>query len=664
MKSASITTGLLFLLIYLIPLGQRPLIAPDEARYCEIPREMIHSGEWIVPHLNGLRYFEKPVLGYWVIAASMMAFGENAFAARLPSALATGISAILIGLLVRRAGARKTTCALASAAFLTSIGVFGVGTFNVLDSMFSMLVTASAVCSYWWHSEGNRRTRTVALACLGGLAGLAFLLKGLAAFACVILIMLPFAIWQRRGKEFIRTAWLPAAAALLVCLPWCIAIAIREPDFARRFFWIEHFQRFTGSANGQHSFPIWYFIPLLLLGTLPWNIFAATTIAGLRTMDLREPFLRFIVCWAVFPFLFFSLSRGKLGTYILPCYPPIVILGAMGVARYLESGKVKVFNVGLIVAAALTATGLLFVLMLRKAHPFGLVFFAPTEAWRAGLAVLGLSAWFLLLIMAVKVKEYRYKLALFCEAPLVTLMLVPLIFPAAHYADRAPGHFLRKHSDRIGPATVLVSDSTLAHAVCWFYKRDDVRILAGRAGELEYGLSYNDSCHRLLDFTDFLGLVNAKPGSPPVILILTTPVRDTYVRYLRSMNWADRLPPVQFEDAEDGLWIAEFNASPKQASARSSASAPPLGRQPTNQFFSARLGPHLTNYSSSAPARSSPAEPLFLCPTNCGNELQSPRRHLTLPPPRRSLMQKVGEQGLSTMCALCRTASSLEREPS
>src|SRR5262245_25513613 len=73
----TVAMALLFAAIYLFPLGLRPLVAPDEPRYGEIPREMIRSGDWIVPHLNGVRYFEKPVLGYWIVAASMLIFGEN-----------------------------------------------------------------------------------------------------------------------------------------------------------------------------------------------------------------------------------------------------------------------------------------------------------------------------------------------------------------------------------------------------------------------------------------------------------------------------------------------------------------------------------------------------------------------------------------------------------
>jgi 4-amino-4-deoxy-L-arabinose transferase len=96
MRSSLFAVPVLFLLLYLLPLGARPVVIPDEARYAEIPREMLASRDWVVPRLDGLRYFEKPVLGYWLNALSTALFGQNAFAMRLPSAVSTGLSALCL----------------------------------------------------------------------------------------------------------------------------------------------------------------------------------------------------------------------------------------------------------------------------------------------------------------------------------------------------------------------------------------------------------------------------------------------------------------------------------------------------------------------------------------------------------------------------------------
>jgi 4-amino-4-deoxy-L-arabinose transferase len=112
-----------FLLFYILPLGFRPIFIPDESRYAEIPREMIASGDWVVPRLDGIRYFEKPVLGYWLNAISIKMFGENAFAVRFPSAMATGLSAFIIFLLIRRFSNRNFLGAITAVIFLTCFEV-------------------------------------------------------------------------------------------------------------------------------------------------------------------------------------------------------------------------------------------------------------------------------------------------------------------------------------------------------------------------------------------------------------------------------------------------------------------------------------------------------------------------------------------------------------
>jgi len=190
----------LFVLLYILPLGRRPMFVPDEMRYAEVPREMIASGDWMVPRLNGLRYFEKPVLGYWLTGISMLIFGENGFAVRLPSALAAGLTGLLIFLLAsNRGGTGNRAGPLAALIYLTCFEVAGVGTFAVLDTMLTLFLTAAM---YFFHGAltevpGSRRERARLVA---------------AGISCGL-------------------ACLPLLLTLLVSLPWALAIANREPDF-------------------------------------------------------------------------------------------------------------------------------------------------------------------------------------------------------------------------------------------------------------------------------------------------------------------------------------------------------------------------------------------------------------------------------------------------
>ena len=188
----------LFLLLYIVPLGVRPLFVPDETRYAEVPREMISSSDWIAPKLDGLRYFEKPALGYWLIALSMMLFGENAFAVRFPSALAAGLAALLIYLLVRKYS-KDSVPWLPTLIFMTFVEVYALGTFSVLDTLFSLFITAGLTAYYFAADRDSATWKKILFLALFGIScGLAFLTKGFLAFAVPALVVAPFMLWEKR----------------------------------------------------------------------------------------------------------------------------------------------------------------------------------------------------------------------------------------------------------------------------------------------------------------------------------------------------------------------------------------------------------------------------------------------------------------------------------
>jgi len=200
-RSAAIGVIAGYVVLYLMLLGARPLVAPDEVRYAEIPREMVATGEWVVPHLNGLLYYEKPVLGYWVTAVSLIAFGENRFAVRFPFAMATGVSMLIIFGLLRRFGGGGWTGLAAAAVFGTCVQVYVLGTCAVLDALLATFLTATMACFYLGWVEDRPRRRHAWLALCGVCCGLAFLTKGFLAFAVPAVAIGPFLLWQRRWRD-------------------------------------------------------------------------------------------------------------------------------------------------------------------------------------------------------------------------------------------------------------------------------------------------------------------------------------------------------------------------------------------------------------------------------------------------------------------------------
>ena len=543
-KGAHAALLLFFLLAYLLPLGARDLVLPDETRYAEIPREMIASGDWIVPRLNGLRYFEKPVLGYWVHAASQLVLGENNFAVRLPSALAVGLSALLIYGLASRVSRRKdadgdATAVLAALVFLSAFEVFGVGNTAVLDNLFSVFLTACLTAFYFASEAPPKTAKESGFLLLAGLfCGLAFLTKGFLAFAVPVLSLAPYLVWQRRYGDLLRMSWLPILTAVVVALPWSIAIHLKEPDFWRFFFWHEHIQRFA-AQNAQHKESFWFFFVLAPAMFIPWTFVLPAAASGIRERlfqhEGQSRLLRFCLCWLIGPFLFLSLSNGKLLTYILPCFPPFAILTAFGLFQALAKDKSnRWFQGG--VAVGTLVFGLILVAFLyvqlfgfNALHPY-------QQSWKAVMVVNGLSFFILFCFWALKSREGKNKIFIFGMAPLLLFFLVHFTIPDQTIEAKSPGQLLEQHAPDVANDHVVISDETSIGAVCWYLRRSDVYLLGG-AGELDYGLEYEDAKKRALDTKAAADLVERNRGK--TILV---------ARGKRISGWRDQLPQPVFQD--------------------------------------------------------------------------------------------------------------------
>jgi 4-amino-4-deoxy-L-arabinose transferase len=560
-RSASLLIAV-FLLLYIVPLGVRPLIAPDETRYGEISREMIASGDWVVPHLDGLRYFEKPVLGYWLNAAAMCLFGENEFAVRLPSALAAGLTALLLGLWASRfavrsvpVGANNRSPSLTtpygvttSAVFLLSFEVFAIGVFCVLDSLFSLFVTASILFFYSGHESRSRRTLIASGVC----CGLAFLTKGPLGVVIPAIVLAPFVLWERRFKATLKVIWLPIMAAILVAIPWCVMIHLREPDFWHYFFWVEHIDRFIRPNPGQHALPFWYYLPVIVAGTLPWPPLTGTIIQGLRGAGSKNPMIRLAVCWLALPFLFFSLSSGKLGTYILVCFPALAFLIAVGMLECLRRTDTKGFVVGTGIVAATTGVLLVALIVCLLMHVLPVSSESQGQAWL--LAGAGLLIWCVLASMAVRrirtrADDYSPVLLYWLGPVLLWVASWQFVVGAVASPEKIPGAFLLSNNEHgTDKNCTLVCDNGLAASACWFYKRADILITEGQ-GEYEYGLGYDDSKYRYIESAQLKEMIARLPAGKRIGLVTTVK---------HYSDFGPELPPPTAKNTMRNLVFAEF----------------------------------------------------------------------------------------------------------
>ncbi|HEU4951591.1 MAG TPA: glycosyltransferase family 39 protein, partial [Holophagaceae bacterium] len=284
-----LTFGFLWLVLGLLPLFLRPLWEPDEARYAEIPREMLAAHDWLTPRLNGVLYFEKPPLQYWMTAGSFKLFGLQDWAARLPLAVATGISLWCAWRLAKRLGSRSPIWAAVMAA--TTVLGFIVGQILTLDALFSALtvLTFVAAVEAVTAEVAGGRARPWLLLEFAAL-GLAFLSKGLAAVVLpggALLFSLAFAKGRPRLRRailkvlFDPLGWVLAAA---ITVPWFVLVDRANPGHATFFFVHEHFERFLTHEHARQGSnnPVLdklYFAGILLVGLLPW---LSASLRGLR----------------------------------------------------------------------------------------------------------------------------------------------------------------------------------------------------------------------------------------------------------------------------------------------------------------------------------------------------------------------------------------------
>jgi 4-amino-4-deoxy-L-arabinose transferase-like glycosyltransferase len=316
-------------IIWFSNLEYRKLIRPDEGRYAEIPREMVVSGDWTTPRLNDLKYFEKPPLQYWATAVAYEVFGEHQWTSRLWTAL-TGFAGLLLAwfagtrLFGREAGIYAALLLGSSMlyAMMAHINTLDMGvTFFVTLGIFSLIIGQKEE-----HATQRRNWMLLAWAALA----LAVLSKGLMGLILPGAALFWYSVFNRDITVWKRMHWVSGIVVfLLIAVPWFVLVIKANPEFFDRFFIYEHYTRFTTKVHGRYQ-PWYYFVPILLLGMLPWTLlmFDALLRTWRGSVQKVKAFSpdRFLLVWVVFIYLFFSVSGSKLPSYLLPMFPALALL--------------------------------------------------------------------------------------------------------------------------------------------------------------------------------------------------------------------------------------------------------------------------------------------------------------------------------------------------
>lgn len=362
--------------LFLFQSNRLPLVDPDESRCALIVREMVRGGDWVIPHLNGEVYADKPAPFFWLAAGGRWLTGSEELGGRLVSAIAGCLCALVTYAFARRLGGRGAGL-LAGLALATAAEYVYIARWYRMDMAF----TAAMWAAVWWLARADARRAgpdgraPIWAGWIGfyAFAGLATVFKGPAGLGLPAVIV---AVWMlarghyRRLLGFLHPAGL--AVFLAIAVPWYVAAGLRSPALLQEFLVRQNLQRFTGAADLGHRWPGILYLPILLAGFMPWSVLLPGAIwrrfprprgqgtsreqadggkpgtglvsrakglcAGALADARKEPQVLLLWLAAVLPVLIFAFSGTKMANYILPAFPPLAALVGLRQADWLAPG--------------------------------------------------------------------------------------------------------------------------------------------------------------------------------------------------------------------------------------------------------------------------------------------------------------------------------------
>ena len=551
--------------LFFAGLGNLPLLEPDEGRNAEVAREMLASGDWIVPHYDGLAYLDKPAVFFGMVALFLKVGGLHEWAARAPSAVMGLCLLILAWILTRRmfdhSAALRAVVVIATAPLVV---VFS--RFVIFDMTLAFLITLAMVC--FWFAEATEFQHPGLDILMFAAMGLATITKGPVGLLLPLLSITVYEAVRGEWRELKRLRWdLGFGVFLATVLPWFIFVSIRHPDFPRYALLEESLARISGGLAHRQG-GLLYYVPVYLAGFFPWSIFLLWAGWGRRKRwkefrDRSHSSNLYLLTWSAVTFALFSLSRSQLPGYFLPAIVPLGILmakawadvgepGAIRAPDWLTAGFATLLGAGLIVAACsqLAIFSSARSHLASKLHPDVFAMLKPSVLYTglilAVLAVVGRN-------VAGRARGKWLSVATLALLALATpALLVRWIGPMKAYADL--------NSSRRLASTILSSPEKDLPIYGYyyfrtslpFYLRRPVRLvttdaneltsnyLAWRVAKIRRELSpeafpsalsrtFQDldpiplDQRRLLDITQFLGLIRSSP-QPRLVLAPNTHV--------------------------------------------------------------------------------------------------------------------------------------------
>ena len=426
-NSSRLTDWLLVLAVpaffFLWKLAAFGLIGADEPRYAQVAREMLGRHDWVTPTLGGIPWLEKPPLYYWQAMLAYRLFGVSDWSARLPSVFDAFLLLLAVYWFLRRF---RPGLELDGALIVaTTAGIAGFARAASTDMPLTATFSIAMLAWYSWFESGDKKY----LAAFYGFLGLAMLAKGPVAPFLAIAVIAVFAVLQRSARTVGKTLWV--SGILLGCaiaLPWYVLVQLQNPQFFHQFI-IEHNLARFGTNLYHHPEPFWYYIPVALMGWVPWCIFAiAALVAAMR--QLRSPVgdtLRsFLLIWVGVIVIFFSISQSKLPGYVLPAIPAGAILAAEFIRARSSPEKITTWMRFMIAAAhALLLAALVFAALVIQ-----YLVLEHRVPWNVAAVPLTIAIVIAIAIFVLLIKSDSHVLRMVTLVPAILALAVALRFGA------------------------------------------------------------------------------------------------------------------------------------------------------------------------------------------------------------------------------------------
>ena len=373
---------LLFLcaVVFFYGLGRLPFIGPDEPRYAEVAREMYSTGDWITPRLGGIKWFEKPALTYWLLAAGYALFGESEFGARFGVATASTFGALLLYFFGRRA--RSARFGYLSAAALVTCGLWpGFARGVTCDLPLTVSIEVALLSFFLWESKESEAgaDRLWYVFCFA--LGLATLAKGLVGVVLPLMIIAPYLILTGAWRSLLRPRLIIFGALIFLgtAAVWYAPVIARNGrEFIDEFFVGHHFRRYL-SNKYRHPQPFYFFPLVVVAGSFPWSFYLLSSVGqtlvclwrgqakvGQTKVRPTDRLNLFLLLWIVAPIVFFSFSWSKLPGYILPVFPAVALMVGRELERWWSDESRPPMAPQLLTASLTAAAGICAGVLLQR----------------------------------------------------------------------------------------------------------------------------------------------------------------------------------------------------------------------------------------------------------------------------------------------------------